>query len=105
VEAQALRNVSCAETLDRILGHDGRRRDLGQGPAVGPPEPELAVGLSIDLVALLVDRAVVPTTEQCEVRERGGAAVRPVAEMMPLTEPHPAARKAAALIPMVERSP
>jgi hypothetical protein len=105
VEAEPLRVVVGAEGLDRIGGHRGRRRDLGQGPAVRPPEPEGPVGLSRHGVALLVDRAVVPATEQHEVRERGRAALRPVADVMPLAEPEPAAREAAAPVPVVERAP
>jgi len=61
--------------------------------------------LSIDLIALLVDRAVVPATEQREVRERGWAALRPVTDVMPLAEPEPAAREAATLVPVMERAP
>jgi hypothetical protein len=105
VEAQALRDVPCSKNLHRVGGHRGRGRYLGQRPAGRPPELERAIGLSIDLVALLVDRAVVPATEQREVRERGGAALRPVTEMMPLAEREPAAREAAATVPMLERSP
>ena len=63
VEAQPLRLVPRPEGLDRISGHRRGRRDIGQEPAVRPLERERAVGLSIDLVALLVDRAVVPATE------------------------------------------
>ena len=51
------------------------------------PERQLAVRLSIDLVALLVDRAVVPATEHGEVRQRRGAAVGPVTDVMALAEP------------------
>ena len=89
MEAESLRVVLRPQGLDRIGGHRGRRRDLGQGPAVRPPEPKRAVGLSIDLIALLVDRAVVPATEQREVRERGWAALRPVTDVMPLAERSP----------------
>ena len=61
----------CARSAcDRIGGHRGRRRHVGQRPAVRSPELERAVGLSLDLIALLVHRAVVPATEQREVRER-----------------------------------
>jgi len=66
--------MSCAEVLHGIVGRRHRRRDLGQEPAVRSQEPELAVGLSRNLVALLMDRAVVPATEQGEIRQRGGAA-------------------------------
>ena len=62
VETEPLRLVVGAEGLDRIGGQRGRGRDLGQGPAVRPPEPEGPVGLARDGVALLVDRAVVPAT-------------------------------------------
>ncbi len=104
VEAEALSVVPRPEGLDRIGGHRDRRRDLGQRPAVRPPERERAVGLWIDRVALLVDRAVVAATEEREVRERGGAAVGPVAQVMPLGQWEPAAREAAAAVPVLKRS-
>jgi hypothetical protein len=62
VEAESLRLVLRPQGLDRIGGHRGRGRNLEQGTAVGPPESERAIGLSIDLIALFVDRAVVPAT-------------------------------------------
>src|SRR3989442_3777161 len=70
--------------------------------AVGSPKAERSVGLAIDLVSLLVNRAVVATTEQREIRQRRGAAVRPVADVMALTESHATAREAAASKPVVE---
>ena len=88
VQTEPLRVVLCAERLDRIGGHRGRGRDVGEQPAVRSPEPERAVGLSIDLIALLVHRAVVPATEQREVRQRGRAPLRPMMEVMPLPERH-----------------
>jgi len=56
-------------------------------PAVRATESQLAVGLSLDLVALLVDGAMMTTTEQGEIRERRGASVSPVADVMTLAEP------------------
>jgi len=105
VELESLRGVPRPEGLDRIVRHCGRSRNLGQEPAVRPPEPERAVGLTVDLVALLVDRAVMPATEEREVGERGRAAFGPVAHVMALAEREPAAREAAALVPMVKRAP
>ena len=105
VEAEPLRIVPLSEGLDRISGYRGRRWDIGQGTAVRPPELERAVGLSIHLVALLVDRAMVPATEEREVRQRGRAALRPVAHVMPLAQREAAAREAAATIPVVQRAP
>src|SRR3989442_13767967 len=86
VKAEPLRVVPGPEGLDGIGGYRSGRRHLGREPPVRAPEPELAVGLSSHLVALLVDRALVPATEQREVRERGRAAVRPVADVMPPAE-------------------
>ena len=78
VEAKADRVVTSAERLDGITGYGGRRRHLGQRAAVWPPEPERPVGPARDLVALLVDGAVMSAAKKREVRERGGAPVGPV---------------------------
>ena len=94
-----------SQDSDGIGGDRSGRRHGGQEPPVWAAEPKLAVRLSIERVALLVDRAVVPTTEQRQVRERGWASVRPVAEVMPLAEPHATAREAAAAVSVVERPP
>jgi len=63
------------------------------------------IARAIDLVALLVHRAVMPATQGRKVRERGRAALSPVADVMPLAERHSAAREAAAAVPVVERAP
>jgi hypothetical protein len=105
VQAEPLRVVLRAERLDWIRGHRGRGRDVGHKPAVWPPELQRAVGPSIDLITLLVDRAVVSATEQREVRECSRAPLCPVADVMSLAERQPAAREATALVAMVERAP
>ena len=69
MDAEPLRLVPRPEGLDGIRGRRSGRRHLGQEAPVRTPEVELAVRLSIHRVALLVDRAVVPATEQREVRE------------------------------------
>ena len=63
VDTQALRVVRLSERLDWIFGHRRPRRHLGQRVAVRSPELEGAVGQARDLVALLVNGAVVPATE------------------------------------------
>ena len=103
VETEPLRVVLFSEGLDWIGGHRRRRRDIGQGSAVRPPELERAVGLSIDMVALLVYRAMVPATEQREVRQRRRPALRPVTHVMSFPQWEPAAREAAAVVPVVQR--
>ena len=67
VQAEPLRVVLCSKGLDRIGRYSRRGRDLGKQPAVRSQEAERAVGLSIDLIAFLVHRAMVPATQQGEV--------------------------------------
>ena len=105
VETNPLYVVLRPEPIDRIGRHRSWRRYLGQDPTVRSPEAEGAVGLARDLIALLVHRAVVPATEQGQVRERGRAPLRPVTNVMPLREAAAAAREAAAAIPVVKRAP
>jgi hypothetical protein len=105
METKPLHLMRRTERIDRIGGHRSWRRHLGQEPTVRSPETEDAVGLARDLVALLVHRAVVPATEQGEVRERGRAPLGPVTNVMPLGEAAAAAREAAAAIPVVKRAP
>jgi len=93
-----------AQDLDGIGLHRSRRRDHGHDAAIRPPEAQLAVGLSLDLIALFVDRAVVTAAEHGEIRQRGRPASGPVADVMPLTKRQSAARKAAAAVAMLERS-
>ena len=68
-------------------------------------EPQLPVALSIDPIALLVHGSVVPTTEHGEIRERSRATLGPMADVMALSEPNPAAREAAAAVSVMERPP
>ena len=105
MEDKPLRIVSRSQDLNSITAHLGRTRDLGQEPAVRAAEPKLAVRLSIDLVALLVDGAMVAATEQREIRECGGAALCPVTDVVALAEVNPAAREAAAAVAVVQRPP
>jgi len=102
VDSQALRVVTRAEGRNGVLGDRCRRRYVGKRASVRPPELERPVGQPRNLITLLVHRSVMPAAEQREVRERGRAPVRPVAEMMPLGEAQAASREAAALVPMVE---
>jgi hypothetical protein len=90
---------------DGIVGQRRRRWHVRERLSVGSREPQRAVRLSLDAVALLVDGAVVAPTEHREVRERGGAAVGPVADVMALPERQPAAREPAAAVAVMERAP
>ena len=105
MHAKPLRVVARSEELHGIVGHPRRRRHLRQKPTVRAPESKRAVGLALALVALLMDRAVVPSTEKGEVREHGGSALRPVAHVMSLPERQPAAGETAAAVAMLKRAP
>jgi hypothetical protein len=63
VKLETLRGILCLDRSGRIGGHRGRRQDLGQRPAIRSPELECAVGPTLDLVTLLVHRAVMPAAE------------------------------------------
>jgi hypothetical protein len=105
VKMQPRRVVLRFERADRISGHQRRRRHVRQEPAVWPSELEGAAGVAIDLVTLLVDRAVVAATEQREIRERRRAAFGPVAHVMTFAQQQSAPRETAAAISMVQRTP
>jgi hypothetical protein len=105
VQDTPLRSVSRSQDVHGITGHIARRRDLGQKLPVRAAEQKLAVGLSIDLVTLLVNGAMVPATEQGEIRERSRAPLCPVTNVMALTESHSAARETAVAVSVMKRPP
>ena len=67
VEMKSLPLVLRAERPHRIGRHCYGRRNFGQEPAVRPPEPERFISLPLDVIPLLVNRAVMPATEQREI--------------------------------------
>ena len=84
MDVEIAREMVRPERMDRIGRYPGRRWDFWQRSPVRPKELELTGGPSLHAEALLVDRAMVPATEQGEIRERGRAAVRPVTDVMAL---------------------
>jgi hypothetical protein len=52
-----------------------------------------------------VNCAMMPATQQNQIREHGGTAVGPVTDVVALAEAHAAARKAAAAVARVKRPP
>ena len=105
MQVESCRLVPCSERFDRIAGDHGRNRDVGQRSSIRSPEPQLAVGLPFHLVALLVDRAVMAPAEHREVRERGGAALSPVTDVMALAKRQIAAREPAGAVAVMQRAP
>src|SRR6266850_2901842 len=80
---------------NRFAPQDWKGWRIGKHLAIRPPELQLAVGHSLNLEALLVHRAMVTRTQQREIRQRRGAALGPMPDVMPLREAQSAARKAA----------
>ena len=104
VDVYSQRVVLGSEVSDRIDWHRIGRRYRREQPAVRSAEAELTVGLPRHLIPLLVDRTMMSAAKQGEIRQHRGAALRPVADVMALTEPYPAAGEATAAIAMVKRS-
>ena len=63
MKLESLGLVPRAEGRHRSRGHGSRWWQVGEWPAIRPSELERAVGLSIDLIAVLVHRAVMPPTQ------------------------------------------
>ena len=104
VKVEPLRFMPRSQYVDGISWQRNPRRNLGKKSPVRTAESQLSVGVSLDLVALFMNRAVMPTTEDSEIRQCGGATVRPMTDVVPLAEPRAAAGEAAAAIAMVERA-
>jgi len=104
VQVKSLRLMPRSQHVEGISWQRSNSRNLGKKSPVRTAESQLSVGVSLDLVALFVNRAVMPTTEDSEIRQCGGAAIRPVTDVMPLAEPGAASWEAAAAIAMVERA-
>jgi len=101
VKAKVLGVVTRPEGRDRISRPCRGRRSLGDRPAVRALELERPIRPACDLVALLVNCAMMPAAKQREIRERRGPALRPVMEMMPLGDANAAPGKAATAISML----
>src|SRR5439155_1613217 len=102
VQVKSLRLMPRSQHVEGISWQRSNSRNLGKKSPVRTAEAQLSVGVSLDLVALFVNRAVMPTTENSEIRKCGRAAIRPVTDVMPLAETEAATREAAAAIAMVK---
>jgi len=102
VKVEPLSVVPREQRVDGIARHGRGRRNLRQWPAVRLSEAELSISLSLHLITLFVHRAMMAATEQREIRQRGGASVGPMANVMALTERSCAAGEAAAAVPILK---
>src|SRR5262249_1249029 len=94
-----------AKRRDRVVDDRRRWRHVWQQPTARVSELEGAVGTAGDSEPFLVDRTMMSSTQQREVGERRGAAVRPVADVMALGGADVAAGKATPAVPILERAP
>src|SRR4029077_17406171 len=104
VQAEAIPLVLRSDRRHGIGWRVGPRGNFGDHPSIRPSELKPAVWPALELVALFVDRAMVPATEEREIREGGGPPLGPVMDVVPLAEAGATAREATAAIPVVERS-
>jgi hypothetical protein len=104
VQPKPRRLVALSQDAHGIRRNLRRSRHLGQKQAARPAELKLAIRLSVELITLFVDGAVMAATQKRQVRERRGAAVRPVPDVMALAKPHSAAREAATPVTMLKRT-
>ncbi len=72
--------------------------------AIRSTEAKLTAGLAIELIALLMDGAMMPATQRGEIRERRGSALSPVTDVVALDEARAAAGEATALVTMLKRA-
>jgi hypothetical protein len=105
VQVQPLLLMSRPQKPHRIAGDCDGVRDLREKLSVRTSKPELAAGQSFHLVALFVNCTVMPTTQQREIGERRGAAMRPVMNVMSLADADTAAREATTVVSVVQCAP
>jgi hypothetical protein len=87
-----------------MVGDSIRERHFVQSSTVRTAEAKLAVCLAIDSIAFLVNRPMMPATQDGQVRQRGWASLSPVTDMMALSESHVAAGKATAAVSVMSRT-
>jgi hypothetical protein len=83
-----------------IRQHLRRARDVRHDATIRTAKAKLTIGLSIDLITLLVDGAVMAAAEQYEVRECRRATLGPMSDVVGLAEVPVATREAAAAVAM-----
>jgi hypothetical protein len=67
VQMKSVRLVLRSENGQRVVGHGGSRRHVRERPPVRTAEPQLSIGVPVQLEALLMDGTMVAATQQCEI--------------------------------------
>ena len=93
-----------AEGVDGIGAHGHGGWNVRQEPAIGPPESERPVGVTVHAIAMLVHCPMVSSTQQGQIRERRRAALGPVPHVMAFGHADPASWEATATISILQRA-
>src|SRR5262249_471807 len=105
VDVNIVSEVPLAKLRNRIGRYGRSCWAFGEDRAVGTPETELAIWLSLDVRTILVYPAEVPTAQRGGIERGRRAAMRPMGNMMTLAKRRAAAREATSLIAMFKRTP
>ena len=102
IDVNTSRIVLRSDGVDGICRHGSRRWHVGQHSPVRPPEAQLTVALSLDLIALLVHCSMMSPTQHREIRQLCRSAMCPVPNVMTLSERQATAGEATAFVAMVK---
>jgi hypothetical protein len=84
-----------------MVRDSSREWHFWKNSTVRTAKAKLTVRPSHDSIVFLVNRSMMPATQEGQVRKRGGASLSPVTDVMALPESHVATRKAATAVAMM----
>jgi hypothetical protein len=90
--------VPCSQHAGGMVWDSGGDRHFGKNLTIRTAEAQLAVRLAIDSIAFLVNRPMMPATQERQVRQRGRASLSPMTDVMALSESHVATGKPATAV-------
>src|SRR5258708_6708105 len=101
---EILSTILRSQDVDRVGRCRQRARYFGQEPPIRTAEPQLTVVVAVDLVTLLVNGTMMPSTQHGQIRERRRSSLHPMFDVMALADAHATARKATTVASMVYRA-
>ena len=103
VDADAIHDIGLTQRIRGIPGDGRLRGNVRERSPVGSSELECAVRMSHHRITVLMHRTVMPATEQHQIRERRRSPVRPVLDVVALTDADFAPREATPVVPVLQR--
>ena len=101
MQIQALGFVACPDERNRIARHLRGHWNVRHRPTIRTREAQLAIRQALDGESFFVHRPVMATAQQREIRERRGATLCPVAEVVALPDADATPGEATAAVAMV----